>query len=98
MLMAALMAAPPAALLVAAAGPALAQRDDPGLQLNCANDFFRLCAGVDPQSPEADRCMNRNRPRLSPECKAAVGNYEGRGSGKPGRAGARTKPAPGEDD
>ncbi|GLS44040.1 hypothetical protein [Methylobacterium brachythecii] len=75
----------PLALLLAATGPALAQRDDPGLQLNCANDFFRLCAGVDPNGSEADDCMNRNRPRLSPECKAAIGDYDRKSSSKAGR-------------
>ncbi|GEP08505.1 hypothetical protein [Methylobacterium gnaphalii] len=75
----------PFALVLAATSPALAQRDDPGLQLNCANDFFRLCAGVDPNSSEADNCMNRNRPRLSAECKAAIGDYDRRASGKTGR-------------
>jgi hypothetical protein len=73
------------ALLLAATSPALAQRDDPGLQLNCANDFFRLCAGVDPNSSEADDCMNRNRPRLSAECKAAIGDYDRKSSSKAGR-------------
>lgn len=72
----------PFAVLLAASSPALAQRDDPGLQLNCANDFFRLCAGVDPNSGEADKCMNRNRARLSPECKAAIGDYDRREPGK----------------
>lgn len=76
----------PFAVLLAMASPAQAQRDDPGLQLNCANDFFRLCAGVDPSSSEADRCMNRNRPRLSAECKSAIGDYDKRA---PGKAGAR---------
>jgi hypothetical protein len=72
----------PFAILLAASSPALAQRDDPGLQLNCANDFFRLCAGVDPNSGEADKCMNRNRPRLSAECKAAIGDFDKREPGK----------------
>lgn len=67
----------PAGLLLAATAPALAQRDDPELQLACANDFFRLCPGVDPSSGEAERCMNRSRARFSPQCRSAVGNYEG---------------------
>jgi hypothetical protein len=75
----------PIAFILAATSPALAQRDDPGLQLNCANDFFRLCAGVDPNGSEADDCMNRNRPRLSAECKAAIGDYDRKSSGKAGK-------------
>jgi hypothetical protein len=67
----------PFALLVAAA-PAAAQREDQGLQLGCANDYFRLCAGVDPNSPDAERCMERNRRRLSPECRGAISNYDRR--------------------
>ena len=65
-----------------AAGPAQAQREDQGLQLGCANDYFRLCAGVDPNSPDADKCMMRNRKRLSSECRAAIGDYDKRTGGK----------------
>lgn len=70
------------ASLTLAAGPAQAQREDQGLQLGCANDYFRLCAGVDPNSPDADRCMTRNRKRLSPECRSAIGDYDKRTGGK----------------
>lgn len=72
----------PLALLMLAAGPAQAQREDQGLQLGCANDYFRLCAGVDPNSQDAERCMDRNRSRLSPECKSAIGDYDRRTGGK----------------
>lgn len=85
------------ALLLVAATPATAQREDPGLQLNCANDFFRLCAGIDPNSPDADRCMNRNRPRLSRECKAAIGDYDRRAASPGARNGSRRPPAEEED-
>ncbi len=80
----AVLAAASFAVLLLAAAPASAQRDDPALQLGCANDFFRLCAGVDPASSEADRCMNRNRPRLSPDCRNAIGDYETRTKTKVG--------------
>jgi len=72
----------PLALVMLAAGPAQAQREDQGLQLGCANDYFRLCAGVDPNSQDADRCMERNRARLSPECKSAITDYDKRTGGK----------------
>ncbi|SFH02884.1 hypothetical protein [Methylobacterium gossipiicola] len=72
----------PFALALLAAGPAQAQREDQGLQLGCANDYFRLCAGVDPNSKDAETCMDRNRARLSPECKAAIGDYDRRTGGK----------------
>ena len=72
----------PVALLILAASPALAQREDQGLQLGCANDYFRLCVGVDPNGPEAERCMTRNRKRLSPECRAAIGDYDRRSGSK----------------
>lgn len=72
----------PFALALMAASPALAQREDQGLQLGCANDYFRLCAGVDPNSPDAEKCMDRNRPRLSPECRAAIGDYDRRTGSK----------------
>ena len=70
------------ALLTLAAAPAQAQREDQGLQLGCANDYFRLCAGVDPNSPDADKCMMRNRSRLSQECRSAIGAYDKRTGGK----------------
>lgn len=63
-------------LLALTAAPAQAQRDDQGLQLGCADDYFRLCIGVDPNSPDADRCMTRNRARLSQKCRAAIGDYD----------------------
>lgn len=65
-----------------AAAPAHAQRDDQGLQLGCADDYFRLCIGVDPNSPDADRCMTRNRAKLSAKCRAAIGDYDRRTGGK----------------
>lgn len=82
---ASLLKAAPLVVIVAAATPATAQREDEGLQLNCANDYFRLCAGVDPNSPEADRCMIRNKPRLSPECKASIADYDRRSGTKNGQ-------------
>lgn len=68
--------------LALTAGPAQAQRDDQGLQLGCADDYFRLCMGVDPNSNDADRCMTRNRARLSPKCRAAIGDYDRRTGSK----------------
>ncbi len=76
------LAALPLALLALAGSPAQAQREDQGLQLGCANDYFRLCAGVDPNSPAAEACMTRNRKRLSPECRNAIGDYDKRTGGK----------------
>ncbi|WP_019906380.1 hypothetical protein [Methylobacterium sp. 77] len=78
----------PFALLLLAAGPAQAQREDQGLQLGCANDYFRLCAGVDPNSPDAEKCMERNRPRLSAECRNAIGDYDRRSGGKSQKRGS----------
>lgn len=66
------------ALMIAGIGAAEAQREDPGLRLACAGDYFRLCSGVDPGSAEAETCMDRNRPRLSAECRAAIGDYNAR--------------------
>ncbi|WP_043749468.1 hypothetical protein [Methylobacterium nodulans] len=65
-----------AALLTVMTTPVLAQRDDPGLQMNCASDYFRLCAGADPDSPEVERCFARNRVRLSAQCRAAISAYD----------------------
>ncbi|MCJ2014524.1 hypothetical protein [Methylobacterium sp. J-076] len=69
-------------VLALTAGPAQAQRDDQGLQLGCADDYFRLCIGVDPNSQDADRCMTRNRSKLSQKCRAAIGDYDRRTGGK----------------
>ena len=89
-----------APLALAIATPAQAQREDKGLQLGCANDYFRLCVGVDPNSSEADACMNRNRPNLSPECRAAIGSYESRTGTKalPRKSQKRQQPADGDDE
>jgi hypothetical protein len=76
------LAAAALALVTLAAGPAYAQREDQGLQLGCAHDYFRLCAGVDPNSQDADKCMMRNRKRLSPECRSAIGDYDKRTGSK----------------
>jgi hypothetical protein len=70
------------ALFSLTAVPAHAQREDQGLQLGCASDYFRLCAGVDPNSQDADRGMMRNRKRLSAECRAAIGDYDKRTGSK----------------
>jgi hypothetical protein len=63
-------------LMVVTAGGAYAQRDDPGLQLNCAGDYFRLCSGLNPDGPEVEACFNRNRANLSAKCRAAIGTYD----------------------
>ncbi len=79
----------PFALVALAVTPAQAQREDQGLQLGCANDYFRLCAGVDPNSPDAENCMNRNRARLSPECRSAISDYDKRTGSAKGNGRAR---------
>jgi hypothetical protein len=76
-------AATAAFLTILAVTPALAQRDDQGLQMNCAGDYFKLCAGADPDSPEVERCFARNRARLSPQCRAAITAYDRKTGGKP---------------
>ncbi|SFF27069.1 hypothetical protein [Methylobacterium ajmalii] len=65
-----------ALLTLLAVTPALAQRDDQGLQMNCAGDYFKLCAGADPDSPEVERCFARNRAKLSAQCRAAITAYD----------------------
>ncbi len=75
-----------ALLTISSVTPVLAQRDDPGLQMNCASDYFKLCAGADPDSPEVERCFARNRARLSAQCRAAISAYDrnsGRGDREP---------------
>ncbi len=72
------------ALTPLAVTPALAQREDQGLQMNCAGDYFKLCAGADPDSPEVERCFARNRARLSPQCRAAITAYDRKSGGARG--------------
>lgn len=60
------------------ATPALAQRNDPGLRSNCAGDYFRHCVGLAPDSPEIRQCFRRNFVRLTPNCRAAIRDYDRR--------------------
>jgi hypothetical protein len=50
---------------------------------SCRSDFMANCAGVTPGGKDALLCLERNAPRLSPGCKAAVA-----------AAGAKRPPAP----
>lgn len=67
-----------AAAVLLSAPPARAQRDDPGLRANCAGDYFRYCAGLNPGGPEIRRCFRRNLPRLSAGCRGAILDYDRR--------------------
>ncbi|WP_407526190.1 3',5'-cyclic-nucleotide phosphodiesterase [Methylobacterium oryzisoli] len=68
------------ALLVAGAvlvtGPALAQRDDPNLKKYCTGDYMTYCGNLPPESPEVDRCFEKNMSKISVNCKKAIDYYE----------------------
>ncbi len=59
-----------------AATPALAQREDKGLQMNCAGDYFKLCAGADPDSPERSAASRANRAVSRPQCRRRSPRYD----------------------
>ncbi|WP_298961488.1 3',5'-cyclic-nucleotide phosphodiesterase [uncultured Methylobacterium sp.] len=58
------------------AGPALAQRDDPNLKKYCTGDYMTYCGNLPPESPEVDRCFQKNMSKISVNCKRAIDYYE----------------------
>ncbi len=68
--------------LAVTAGPAQAQRDDQGLQLGCADDYFRLCIGGRSETARRRPLHDPQRSRLSPKCREAIGDYDRRTGNK----------------
>ncbi|KMO43759.1 3',5'-cyclic-nucleotide phosphodiesterase [Methylobacterium tarhaniae] len=62
--------------LMLLAGPALAQRDDPNLKKYCTGDYMTYCGNLPPESPEVDRCFEKNMKKISVNCKRAIDYYE----------------------
>ncbi|MFE1599129.1 3',5'-cyclic-nucleotide phosphodiesterase [Methylobacterium sp. ID0610] len=58
------------------AGPAAAQRDDPTLKKYCTGDYLTYCGNLPPESPEVDRCFEKNMSKISTNCKLAIDAYE----------------------
>ncbi|MGY2052734.1 3',5'-cyclic-nucleotide phosphodiesterase [Methylobacterium sp. JK268] len=58
------------------AGPAMAQRDDPTLKKYCTGDYLTYCGNLPPESPEVDRCFEKNMKKISANCKRAIDAYE----------------------
>ncbi|ACA19174.1 conserved hypothetical protein [Methylobacterium sp. 4-46] len=58
------------------AAPALAQRDDPTLKKYCTGDYLTYCGNLPPESPEVDRCFEKNMKKISVNCKRAIDAYE----------------------
>ncbi|ACL56675.1 3',5'-cyclic-nucleotide phosphodiesterase [Methylobacterium nodulans] len=58
------------------AGPATAQRDDPILKKYCTGDYLTYCGNLPPESPEVDRCFEKNMKKISVNCKRAIDAYE----------------------
>jgi hypothetical protein len=67
------LGAPGAATAVAvapAAGPTPEQLK--AVKFTCRRDFIRDCRGVQPGGPEALACLQRNAPRLTPDCRTSL--------------------------
>lgn len=63
-------------VMSAAAAPAAPQvtaAQQSAIKSACRSDFMANCSGVQPGGPQALQCLQRNVPRLSPGCQAAVG-------------------------
>jgi hypothetical protein len=68
---AAAVATAPAAMAVApAAGPTPEQLK--AVKFTCRRDFMRSCRGIEPGGPEALACLQRNAPRLTPDCRTSL--------------------------
>lgn len=63
-------AAAPAVAVAPAAGPTPQQLK--AVQFTCRADFKRNCKGIQPGGPEALACLQRNAPRLTPDCKTSL--------------------------
>jgi hypothetical protein len=66
------VAAAPATVVLAepAAGPTPQQLK--AVKFPCRGDFTRHCRGIQPGGPEALACLQRNAPRLTPDCKTSL--------------------------
>jgi hypothetical protein len=72
------------------AAPAFAQgksrpSDKDVLQAACAQDYMKLCSGVDPGGKEVEACFQRNMSQMSQGCQTAITDYQKRnpGGGRP---------------
>ncbi len=66
-----------APLLVAPAlAQRVAQRDDPNLKKYCTGDYLKYCGNLAPESPEVDRCFEKNMKALSVNCRGAIDFYQ----------------------
>jgi len=74
-------------LLGALVGQAAAQQS--AVRSACRSDFMAHCSKINPNSPAAMACLQRNAAALSPRCRAAVGAASG---GAP--AGPQAQPRP----
>lgn len=63
-------AATPTVAVTPAAGPTPQQMS--ALKHTCGRDFKLHCRGVTPGGPEALACLQRNAPRLTPNCKTSL--------------------------
>ena len=74
-----------AALLLALASPAVAQRADEmrgGGQHACAPDAQRICSEFIPDRAKVASCLFKNKRSVSAECRAELGGGKTKASGK----------------
>lgn len=68
-------------IVILSTGPAPAGDDSPemrAMRSNCVGDYFRYCAGLNPNGSEVRTCFHGHRASLSRECSAAIDAYERR--------------------
>jgi hypothetical protein len=69
---AAVAVAPPPPAAVAPPPVAATPEQLSAVKFTCGRDFKRYCNGIPPGGPEALGCLQRNAPRLTPNCKTAL--------------------------
>ncbi len=62
-----------ASAAVAAPAPETATRET--LRQYCTGDYLSFCGEFGPDTPEVQACFKKNKPKLSPNCQAAITSY-----------------------
>jgi len=60
------------ALAAPAASPTV---DRTTLRQFCTGDYLTYCGDLSPDGPEVQACFKQNKPKLSPNCQAAITAY-----------------------
>ena len=68
----ALIASASAAVAAPAAAPTATRET---LKQYCTGDYMTYCSNYAADTPELQACFKQNKPRLSPNCRAAIASY-----------------------